>query len=628
MKKIMLIYFLLCLHLYGVEYLIGCYYYPWYDYNRHWQEGYLRKKLLIPQLPHFGEYSSRNPVVIQNHIAWSLNYNIDHWIVSWWGPQSWEDYTILDYILPQLNSSNLKYCLFYETSGRLGEPPINFDNPNVVNTFISDFIYIAQNHFNKPSYFFYNNRPVVFVYLTRTFTGNYTGAINSMRTALQNLGYNIFLVGDEVYWGTPNQTRIACFDAITSYNMHGPSEYAGYPANTNFLKNVSSKFAEYKSAANALGVGFIPKAMPGFNDRAVRLGANHYAIPNQYKQNWNHTTTFRRSLITSKIHLDNQIGRWIAINSWNEWHEDTQIEPTIITDTCSRDTSPTGTVYTQGYVYKGYGVDLLQTINYIFGQPDSILFYSGFENGEPIPIADSVYSKQWVDGYGSAPFPEAGRIMQEFGVPVLEGSYYLRVAGEDISSTQNSYCKYLLFDIPNINIDKATFLTYHIYLYQKIHLMLGIITTDGIELQSSECIDQNEIRMHPESRMESTGKWWYIEVDLYPLVGKAIDKIYFVYDDNPNSEVGNYRCYVDKVTILTKKNLIVKVEEGEIPCNIKYPSLKGKSRLFINTLPEWIFSNKNIKIFDISGRIVSDIDKSGVYFVKDDEGSEKFIFIK
>lgn len=68
--------------------------------------------------------------------------------------------------------------------------------------------------------------------------------------------------------------------------------------------------------------------------------------------------------------------------------------------------------------------------------------------------------------------------------------------------------------------------------------MLGIITLDGIELQNSECIDQNEVKMHPEARTEPTGNWWYIEVDLYPLLGKVIDKIYFVYYDNPNSEIG------------------------------------------------------------------------------------------
>ncbi|MEO0166873.1 MAG: glycoside hydrolase family 99-like domain-containing protein [candidate division WOR-3 bacterium] len=625
MKKLLFVCFTIFICAHSESYFIGVYYYPWYDYNRHWQEGYLRKKLLIFQPPLLGEYSSRSTTLIQNHLNWSLTNGIDFWVVSWWGPNSWENTTILNYIAPQLNGSNLKYCLFYETTGRLGDPPINFDNPTIFNTFISDFVYIAQHYFNQPNYLFWNGRPVVFIYLTRTFTGNYAGAIDSVRTLLQNQGYNVFLVGDEVYWGTPNQARIACFDAITSYNMHGPSQYAGYPANTNFLKNVSAKFNEYKNIANSLGVRFISNAMPGFNDRGVRLQANHYAIPNQYKQTWDHTTTFRRSLITSKIHLDNQIGRWLVITSWNEWHEDTQIEPTILTDTCSRDTSSTGIAYTQGYVYKGYEFDLLNTLNYIFGETDSILFYTSFENGEPLPFADSVYSSQGVDGYGSAPRPEAGRVTQEYGVPVLTGNYYLRIAGEDISSTQNSYCKYLLFDIPNIPIDKATFLSYFIYPYQKIHLMLGIITTDGLELQYSECIDQNENLMNPEIRNESIGNWWYIEVDLYPLLNRVIDKIYFVYDDNPNSEIGNYRCYVDDVKILTKKLGNVPIGERERMYKIKSPIIK--TNVFYGRLPE-IFKSGNIKVYDIAGRAVNKLTNNGVYFVQKDKVLQKIIYLK
>jgi len=598
---------------YTENYFVGVYYYPWYDYNRHWDEGYLRDKLVIPQPPYLGEYSSRDNNLITQHINWSLNYEIDFWVISWWGPGSWEDITILNYICPLISGSNLKFCIFYESTGRLGDPPINFDNPLIFNTFVSDFEYIAQNYFNKTNYLYYNGRPVVFIYLTRTFTGNYAGAIDTVRAHLQNMGYNVFLVGDEVYWGTPNPNRISRLDAITAYNMHGPSQYAGYPSNTNFLKNTSAKYKEYKEAANNLGVKFIPNAMPGFNDRAVRLWANHYVIPNQYKQNWDHTTTFRRFLITARIHLDNQINRWIVITSWNEWHEDTQIEPSILTPPCSQDTSPSGNAYTQGYTYKGYELDLLKTLNYIVGETESLLFFTSFESGQPLPFADSIIDMQGVGGYDGANRPEAGVVSQEFGVPVFDGIRYLRVAGKDTSYTQNSYCKYLLFDIPNILIDEGTFLTYHIYLYQKTHLMLGIITSDGLELQNTECIDQNENPMHPELRTEPTGTWHYIEVDLYPILGKQIDKIYFVYDDNPNSETGNYRCYVDNVRILTKKKIYVNKKE-DIKFFFKNPILFKK------------VENK-FSVYNICGRKENKILKNGIYFIKVGKRFKKIIFL-
>jgi hypothetical protein len=54
-------------------------------------------------------------------------------------------------------------------------------------------------------------------------------------------------------------------------------------------------------------------------------------------------------------HTDPDVNDLILVNSFNEWHEDTQIEPTIITPPTTTDDTPTGTGYTAGYQYEGYG---------------------------------------------------------------------------------------------------------------------------------------------------------------------------------------------------------------------------------------------------------------------------------
>jgi hypothetical protein len=41
--------------------------------------------------------------------------------------------------------------------------------------------------------------------------------------------------------------------------------------------------------------------------------------------------------------------------SFNEWHEDTEIEPSVVTPLTTQDTSPTGYQYTQGLIYEGFG---------------------------------------------------------------------------------------------------------------------------------------------------------------------------------------------------------------------------------------------------------------------------------
>ena len=46
---------------------------------------------------------------------------------------------------------------------------------------------------------------------------------------------------------------------------------------------------------------------------------------------------------------------------WNEWNEDSGIEPVPGVAT-SKDDSPTGTEYTQGYTYGGEGDSALQVL--------------------------------------------------------------------------------------------------------------------------------------------------------------------------------------------------------------------------------------------------------------------------
>ncbi|MCK9995738.1 MAG: hypothetical protein KAH56_05615 [Candidatus Krumholzibacteria bacterium] len=191
-----------------------------------------------------------------------------------------------------MTGRNVTYCLLYESAGLLGlqNDAITFDAEKT-DTLRSHFQYIAANHFDDPSYQRIDGRPVVYLYLTRTFGGTYEQALQLVRQDMLALGFDIYLIGDEVYWGTPNSTRIATFDAITAYNMHGPVHLSGFPDDSGFLTEVSAKYSQYQSTASGLNVAFIPNIMPGFNDRGVRLEVNHYVIPPQVN-NWaSHTST-------------------------------------------------------------------------------------------------------------------------------------------------------------------------------------------------------------------------------------------------------------------------------------------------------------------------------------------------
>jgi hypothetical protein len=386
---------------------VNVYYYPWYDVNRHWQEGFLRSFLVPEQSPQLGKYSCRDPIAINQHIDWSETFGIDNWICSWWGPDSWEDATIRNYISPKMKGRKVTYCLFYESAGLL--PVTNGQilfNDNSIAKIRSHFAYIADNYFSDPNYQRINGRPVVYIYLTRIFSYNYIQAFQLIRQDMLTKGYNIFLIGDEVYWGSPNEQRIATLDAVTAYNMHGPPQYAGYPAITNFLNDVGSIYSQYKSVTDKYKVGFIPNTMPGFNDRGVRLQTNHYIISNQYNPDSSFSSTFNQFCLIANQYVDSVLNM-VTVTSFNEWHEDTQIEPTNTALPTDKDQSLKNS-YTLGYSYKGYGTELLQVILHNF-KPASLGVKSCFNSTEILLIQNypNPFNSSTIINYQ---LPKAGKV--------------------------------------------------------------------------------------------------------------------------------------------------------------------------------------------------------------------------
>ena len=232
---------------------VSVYYYPWYDLptNTHWQEGFLRARLTPAMLPMLGKYSSRDGRVLQQHLAWSKQYGIDNWICSWWGPGSWEDGTLRQHVLPALAESTIKFCVYYEAGGLLGmnECEEIIFGAAAIDTLTTHVEHLAAHYFEHPNYQRIDGRPVLYIYLSSCFTGQFAEALQAARQVARRHGEDLFLVGDEIFWGAPNPERIQQMDAITAYCMHGPTDFEGYPKDSELLTHMSIKYNEYSQVA-------------------------------------------------------------------------------------------------------------------------------------------------------------------------------------------------------------------------------------------------------------------------------------------------------------------------------------------------------------------------------------------
>jgi hypothetical protein len=336
------------------EPVVGVYYYPWYGSfsGGHSLNQSLRGHLVPPQPPAIGLYNNRHSATIASHLDQSHRANVNFWALSWWGPNSAENTTIRNHLLPHPRAGELKYAIHYESTGRLG----TFQNPNF-NNLIPDFRYLANNYFQNPHYLRIDGRPVVFLYVTRAYFNTQAArdAVANLRsTMIAEFGIDPYLVGDDLFSGGVNLQRAQLWDAITDFDVYGTVLQNGGSTSA-ALTQLASVYDDARAAIANFDIGFIPTASPGFNDTAVRSG--HPAAPRYLVDTPNRLEgqLFARMLHEVVVpRTDPKADHILMINSFNEWHEDTQIEPTIIAPPTNVDDSGTQR-YTEGHFYEGYG---------------------------------------------------------------------------------------------------------------------------------------------------------------------------------------------------------------------------------------------------------------------------------
>ena len=101
----------------------------------------------------------------------------------------------------------------------------------------------------------------------------------------------------------------------------------------------------------------MPAIAPGYNDTAVRPGHPGRARYFTDVENSAEGEVFRSMIRDVALpNLDAAAANILMVTSFNEWYEDSQIEPTGgIAQPSSSDTSDSGTYYTGGQKYYDYG---------------------------------------------------------------------------------------------------------------------------------------------------------------------------------------------------------------------------------------------------------------------------------
>lgn len=325
------------------ETVIYCDYYAWHD-GQHWQRGYSNEPLL-------GFYESSDGEIVQTHIKWAKDYGIDVFKLEYL-PQFDESVkTVISKMQKanaiytnekntsnkdagykkddeQINSGSsrdVKFCLMYDSRLRFESigfknPPYDFNNDLIYKTFVEDMDHISKLYFSEENYFKINGKPVLWIYVARDFTGKYEKAISEAREIIKKNGFDVYLVGDIVFWNY-KLNMIKPFDAASCY-----SAYGGRPQNTaEFAERLKFLYLVWRTSSILLSRDFIPSGIPAYDDRCLSSERTPLPVLSGTAEDFSRQLEIIHSF-TDMVNISPGIIQ-ASIATFNEHQEGSSVEP-------------------------------------------------------------------------------------------------------------------------------------------------------------------------------------------------------------------------------------------------------------------------------------------------------------
>ena len=283
------------------------FYYPWYGevkngHARHWNTVDADKHDIsdATHYPLKGAYSSKDPAIIDWHIDLAKTNGVTGFIASWWGKGTAED-GVVPVLLDRAKARDFKISVYWETV------PGKKDGDQIHRA-AEDLIYLLTNYGTNSAFLKVEGKPVIFVY-GRAMNEVPVADWKAIRGEARAKTGDFLLIADGYA-----EKFAADFDGFHSYNICGevkgksPAQLRGWAAG--YYQN-AVKFARQRGRISTVTV------IPGYDDTKIRKpGLKADRLDGQtYRTLW-------EEAIRSKPD-------WILITSWNEWHEGSEIEPSL-----------------------------------------------------------------------------------------------------------------------------------------------------------------------------------------------------------------------------------------------------------------------------------------------------------
>ena len=247
--------------------------------------------------PEAGPYDSRDPALIRKQLTLARDAGLDGFAVSWWGRES-EEALGLAALFPLAREAGLVLAPYYETGDLWRRGAFGVAD---------DLISLLDRHGSEPAWLRVGGVPVVFLYASHRLRPR---AWDAVRARLSAARRRLYLVADapSPEWLAMRPDWLSRFDALHVYT---PVVFLARG------RAAGDVYERYATLASLAGRPFIPAVAPGFDDRQVRTPGT--VVERAGGSTYNETWRAARSVDPP----------WVLISSWNEWHEASEIEPSL-----------------------------------------------------------------------------------------------------------------------------------------------------------------------------------------------------------------------------------------------------------------------------------------------------------
>ena len=280
------------------------FYYGWYGNPRvtgrwvHWH-GVDPMRRVIANSTHYpvlGAYDSHDPKVVEQHCRWAKQAGLTGFIVSWWHRGDFHDQGVPQ-LLDAAARHGLRVTIYYETARSVAAT-------------VADLDYLHRRYMSHSAWLRLGRRPVVFVYGRAIHQLGLDGWTEVIRRSRETIG-PIAFIGDRL-------TRRAeeLFDGVHVYNITAQTAGKTLEQIRDWARD---RYRRRVRTARSVGRLAVLTIIPGYDDSKLGRPAPRPITPRYggatYRVLWEEALRAAPD--------------WVLITSFNEWHEGSEIEPSV-----------------------------------------------------------------------------------------------------------------------------------------------------------------------------------------------------------------------------------------------------------------------------------------------------------